>query len=260
MLRLTSAPEGPPAARRSRITQSTSASGVASTQPAAPKAKAKAKAKDAFLDQIERRLATMEHETHSELMIPQAGTLAQAGQEAGRQYEESRKAGVTVGVPHLHVAAAIIDVLCGEYSDKAANLDTAAKKRWEVLMDIQACIARLSQEDLDEFIKTFTVDPMRQVEGKSQTARLTFCLVGAASLGDDQGIDERLVTARAADPKDRYLATFRFVEMQIVPRSGTGSAVGLQGLLRAVLCSAGATRWTGRKPRGGLAWRNRKGE
>ena len=64
----------------------------------------------------------------------------------------------------------------------------------------------------------------------------------------------------AADPKERTFSTLRFSEMQIVPRDSPGSDVELQGLFRAAICEAGGTRWTGRKPRGGMAWKNKRGE
>ena len=188
------------------------------------------------------------------------GQVAAAGSDAGRRYDEARKHGTQVGVPHLHVAASIVDALCLQYQSNAPQLDAPNKKRWEVLLEVQSCIATHSQEDLDEFIKTFMIDPMRQQEGKPQRSRLTFCATGAVRLGPDQGLDDRIAAKVASDPKDRNLSTFHFVELQVVPGNGDGAVVGLQGLFRSSLCANGATRWTGRKPRGGLAWRNKKGE
>jgi hypothetical protein len=87
-----------------------------------------------------------------------------------------------------------------------------------------------------------------------------FKLCGSVDLSDSADIDARIANKVSANPKERILSNMRFSECQLVPGDAAGHVVGLQGLFRSVICAAGGTRWTGRKPRGGLAWKNKRGE
>lgn len=215
---------------------------------------------DALIDQLERRLATLEHFNFDQLRGSAELPPLAAGMAAGVKWNQEIQEGTPAGLPHIPIMISTIDALCDVLEQNLQEMTKQSKQVFLICLDLQTILSTQTEEDIDLWARYFRIDRLRKQGEKQQEARLSFSLFGEAGVATDLSVIDLAISEqlkyKGDDISKRVVSTICIDlggDLQPLP---SPSKVRIQAVVRRAVSLIGMSRFTGRAPRSGLAWKH----
>ena len=211
--------------------------------------------------QLENRVRELEGINLITLRLREGDALAVAGKQAGVAYGKAVRSNPkhSLGPPHVHIWAAVMDKIV---EADVSKMDEGIVARVLALRALKVLMNKQDIEGVANWVSSFRVSPMYAGKGEDKHMRMTYHLKGKAGLpmGD---VKQKLTDLAKAEQEGEQGMTVahnmatQWVELIDGLPVGNGKVkrVDVQAVFTAVACSLGATRYVGKAPRGGAAYK-----